>query len=271
VIPPTLSIDAAAGPSPPLPSWLARRKVGHLRIGSETCAHRLPSADTTQVRAEDAARRGLGVELVIPVLSDGELDGALDLVGELAASPVPVTVVVNDLGLLHRLTGRDDVALAAGRLLHRQQRDPRLTDLAAGRLGVATWPRSWLLGAAVSPSWRAWIASCGVTRLEVDLPVVGEAPFPVPDGLALTLHLPRTLVAAGRRCVDVVGEPGACTGPCQERGADLRIQTAGGGEARLWRAGRAEWAIPSSARLAQARRWLEDGQGPDRVAWGAGV
>jgi hypothetical protein len=265
----TLSLAAGQLREPPLPDDLASAPISHLRLGSSTCAQRLPGTDALREALEHAAAHGWGAELSTPTLTDDELPRALAGIETLAAGPVVASVVINDLGLLRRLSGRRDVGLVAGRLLHRQQRDPRLAGVRPEQLGSASWPVSWGLGSAASPSWLRWLLSTGIERLEMDLPPVGDLPdlraLPTP----VSLHLPWSLVATGRRCRDVELEPDRCSAPCRLGGreASLALPGPAGGEARLLQCGKAEWSRIQPARMEAARDWLAGERGPDRVIW----
>jgi hypothetical protein len=243
----------------------------HLRLGSSHCANLLPGADELGRSADDADRRGLILELVVPPVGDADLERVRGLLALLRGRPTPARVVVNDLGALK--VASDDsqyFQVVAGRLINRQMKDPRLPLVERSRLGG--WPAAWGLGSATSAAWVALMRRLGVVGAELDWPAHGldEAAWAAVE-LPLVLHLPWVLVACGRTCisrdprgpVDRTAAGEACALDCRSGALELEPE----GECRRIRRGNAELLRLPAATVGHARSWAT--AAGVRVVWNA--
>ena len=256
-----------------LPDWLRGARRTHVRVGSSICAQLLPDAAGLKRSIGFARDEGLGLEMATPVVGDDSLSKVQELLLQLAEDAPEAEIVANDWGVLRVLIRRGrSLRITAGRLLHRQMRDPRIASLTPRDLGSEKWPEAWCLGSASSPRWNELMASCGVTRIEADWTSQGLGMGP-PARLELSLHLPMSLVALGRTCIlngptgpaEGFGAQVACARTCVGA-AQVELEMRVDGRALdLVRAGRAEWVRHEPAELNRARRWLESAPRVARV------
>ena len=186
-------------------------------------------------------------------------------------------MVANDWGVVGLLQRYPELDAVAGRVLHAQLRDPRVTQVDADRLGGGL-PRTWRLGAAVSASWRQLIRESGIQRVELDWPPQGldEDAWTHLD-VALSLHLPQVLVASGRSCVhrdprgalDRLTVREACSKRCLADVVELRPPWTAVVGSRMERRGNAELYELDPTTRDHALAWVQRG-GPDRVIVGGG-
>ncbi len=277
--PPGLSLHL--GPdlerTPTVPRWVPEpRRVDRVRTGSSLCPRLLSPPDRLRHAAHAAQRSAARLELETPPLGDRDLDRLRRLLDRLDQVAPRAEVVVNDWGAL-RVVRREHPSLVPviGRVLHRQMRDPRIPAVDPARLG--RWPVTWGRGAATSPSWIALVRRWGVGRIELDWPLHGldRAAWRDP-GVALSLHLPLALVAAGRSCllrdprgaVDRADGGDRCDRSCTHTAVHLEAPwttSAAGAPAEVLRLGNAELVrLPAETREA-ALAWAADPAGPDRV------
>lgn len=247
-----------------LPGWLRGARRTHLRIGSSLCSRLMPGAAALDRAVRLARDEGLALELATPVVGDAALEELTGTLIQLAEEAPDAEVAVNDWGVLRVLIRRGrSLRIVAGRLLHRQMRDPRLAALEPRDLGHDRWPPAWRWGSSSSPAWRELAAACGVTRFEIDWTCPGPTTTP-PEGLDVSLHLPLTLVGLGRTCVDHgpagpvdgYGGDGPCSRACEGSPRELMEMDVGGGSVELLREGRAELHRQPPGELERASRWL---------------
>lgn len=268
---PTLSVrtlDAALQ----LPAWIARSPRTHLRTGSSICSHLLPTTGDLAGHVERATEAGLQVELATPPVRD--LSPVSDLLTLLADQAPRAEVVANDWGVL-RLLLREHPSLrpVAGRLLVHAMADPRLASLSPRRFGTQDWPRAWRQGAAASPAWCSLMDEFDVQRIEVDWGPCGTDRAAWGDtGMALTLHLPLALVAAGRFCAHTAPRgpvdrtTGSCLRPCLDSTPEVHVRGDHGEVVPVLSLGTAEAVRVVGQQLRRVERWLSSPRGPDRIA-----
>ena len=255
-----------------LPRWLRTAHRSHLRLGSAVCARLLPDEARLGRELRWAREEGLGVELETPVVGDTSLLRLRELLIRLAEEAPDAEVCVNDWGVLRVLIRRGrSLRVTAGRLMHRQMRDPRVETLQPRDLGSDRWPGAWRWGSSSSPAWRELAAACGVGRVEVDWTFQGLESTG-PRGFDVSLHLPFALVATGRTClacgpagpVDGYGADLACARECSIASEKLILEP-GPPAVEVVRAGRAELLRHHGEQLERARGWLDSGQRGLRV------
>jgi len=260
-----------------LPPWLRAAPRSHLRLGSGVCARLLPDEATLGRELRWAREEGLGVELETPVVSDASLARLRELLIRLSEEAPDAHICVNDLGVMRVLIRRGrSLRVTAGRLLHRQMRDPRLAGLRPRDLGGERWPAAWRWGSSSSPAWRDLATACGVARIELDWTYQGLDGTP-PRGFDVSLHLPFSLAATGRTCLscgpagplDGYGVGRACARECRDDGTGVLLD-AGHQDVEMVRAGRAELVHHRSEQLDRARSWLESGPRGLRVVVSGG-
>jgi len=192
----------------PLPDGYDR-----LYCGIEFCERLLPRPARVLELAAAAQASGLAFTLVTPFLTDAGLPAAEALVDALALRGLAFEVVINDWGLLHRLSGRS-LHLALGRLLCRQKRGPRILDLVL----PPTAFRHFRMAGADAPHQRALLDALGVGRIELDNLLQGIAR--PPGALPASLYYPFCYVTTTRLCRSLYGEKRSTgyrsIGPCGE-------------------------------------------------------
>ncbi len=247
-----------------LPGWLRAAPRSHLRIGSSLCPWRMPDGAALRRAIQLARDEGLGLELATPVVEDGPLEALSQRLIQLAEEAPDAEVAVNDWGVLRVLIRRGrSLRIVAGRLLHRQMRDPRLVSLEPQDLGHDRWPPAWRWGSSSSPAWRELAAACGISRFEIDWAHPGPGTTP-PAGLDVSLHLPLTLVGLGRTCldhgpagpVDGYGGDDPCSRACVRSPREVVQMGSGTATLELRREGRAELVRQPPEALQRTHQWL---------------
>ena len=247
-----------------LPDWLRSAPRSHLRIGSSLCDRRMPDGAALRRAIQLARDEGLGLEVATPVVGDVALEALTQRLIQLAEEAPDAEVAVNDWGVLRVLIRRGrSLCIVAGRLLHRQMRDPRLATLEPQDLGHDRWPPAWRWGSSSSPAWRELAAACGITRFEIDWTHPGPGTTP-PAGLDVSVHLPLTLVGLGRTCLDHgpagpldgYGGDEPCSQACVRSPRGVVEMGSGARSLELLREGRAELVRQAPEALLRAHQWL---------------
>lgn len=148
-----------------LEGWTA--KFTRLYFGNEFCQHLIPTPGQVEKALEFARSKRGDFTLVTPYVTDAGLD-KLRILFDLLAREAPDTeIVVNDWGVLRVLHREYQFsALAFGRLLTKQKRDPRLGSLMhAFPRGVLANFRNCHLSV---PEVRRFLVELGIKRLEFD-------------------------------------------------------------------------------------------------------
>lgn len=178
-------------------------------IGDEFCANRLPSAEAAGEFVRMAAGAGVGLTLLTPVLTDGQIEGLAPVLECLASASVPAEITVNDWGLLFFLKERHpSLPVGFGRLLNKGFKDPRLGPPEEVR-GAAGADRAFLEHATFDqPRFREKTAALGISRFERDLmPYDGRTAFDV-GPQAISVYFPFGYVTTGRVCWPSTFAPG---------------------------------------------------------------
>jgi hypothetical protein len=198
---------------------LAALPPTHLYLGSEFCEHLLPSTETLRAALDLAAGAGLNFALLTPIAAPATIHQLCEL---LPLLPPAAEVVINDWGVGHLLRERfPALRPAAGRILCRMTRDPRLPGAAWARHCVHGLHSGRLLSA---------LRRIGIRRLELDVPPFATAQSFAHLPLPAAVHLPLAVVAKGRMCrlgsVSLAGPerfaPGRpCRKECLQLAADM--------------------------------------------------
>ena len=204
-----LSITDAGEARDPLPS------VRRLYFGHEFCEKLLPDARDLARVADFCQAKGLRLTLVTPPVTQPGLARVGELLDWLEAHQAADEVVINDYGVLHLLRRRHPrLEPVLGRLMSKQQRDPRIMRLLAGAgaprpvdgrlvLDVALPDEAAALYRATPLSavrTQRLLRALGVRRVELDNPLHGFDYEGGDDGAAASLYVPFGVVATSRRC-----------------------------------------------------------------------
>lgn len=246
-----------------------------LYFGHEFCEKLLPDArDMTRV-ADFCRANDLWLTLVTPPVTQSGLARVEGLFAWLEAHDAADEVVINDYGVLHLLRRRHPrLDPVLGRLMSKQQRDPRIMRLLAGdaapRLVGGRLVLDMPLPDEAAALYRATTLSAvraqrvlralGVRRVELDNPLHGFDYEGGDDGAAASLYVPFGVVATSRRCTADprrVARPftdrlTACERDCRRTAFELRAEHMA---APLYRRGNTLFfrneAVPDDAVLAR--------------------
>lgn len=180
---------------------LIPKEVQRIYVGDEFCVHRLPDLVELEAAAGEAAGKGWDLTLLTPPVTDDGLEKCSRLFRFLEGESVVTEVVVNDWGLLCLLReNHPSLAAAAGRLLNKGLKDPRLVDPdAAADLSEDT--KDLLDGCTFdTPRFRDKLREWDVRRLERDLLPYGEPRVQSPEGIITSVYFPFGYVSTGRVC-----------------------------------------------------------------------
>lgn len=195
-----------------------------LYFGNEFCERLLPASESLAGALDEADDRGWDFTLVTSFATDAGLDRMKPLFEALHARAPLSEVVVNDWGVLsflQREFGDECFPLAAGRLLTKQARDPRLGKLAE-RVPAGAM-QHLRMSNVDGPLLTKFLRSRGVVRAEFDNPLHGfERTAP---GLPGSLYHPYMYLTTTRLCYasarkgSVRGRrtPGLCGLECRDR------------------------------------------------------
>lgn len=181
----------------PLPS------LSRIYIGDEFCSHRLPLQSELYALYQFAQKEGLSVTLLIPVLTDAELERHSPVFDCLNDIDPRAEVVCNDWGSLCLLKELyPHFRLAAGRTLNKGFKDPRL--LEPGHIASFSDETRALLRESTSDqaAFQEKLLHMGVSRLEKDLLPYGEhwSNGSEPK-LNVSTYFPYGYITTGRVCL----------------------------------------------------------------------
>ena len=200
-------------------------EVRRIYVGDEFCVHRLPDLATLEDFSGKASTRGWDITLLTPPVTDDGLEKCALLFRFLEKEVPGSEVVANDWGLVRLMNERHpSLPVAAGRLLNKGFKDPRLSD--ADRVARISENAEELLKGSTfdCPEFREKARRCNIRRLERDLLPFGELRMMAPKGLGTSVDLPFGYVSTGRVCwIASFNNPGrrkfcpleACQGQCE--------------------------------------------------------
>jgi len=207
--------------------------VNRIYIGDEFCSHRLPSLSELKALYQFAEKRGLGVTLLTPVLTDEGLSKHASLFDYLSERDPAAEVVVSDWGSLFFIKERySHFQVAAGRLLNKGFKDPRLAD-PEKTASFSSEARALLYESTFDQrAFQEKLARLGIARIEKDL--LPHGAFPGKDSsppLKVSVYFPFGYITTGRVCwmasaLQAVEEkftpPRFCSRPCNDSTVELK-------------------------------------------------
>jgi len=219
-------LDLYADLEPETQDWLRSipKRVERIYVGDEFCVHRMPEPDVLKIITRSAASKGWPVTLLTPPVTDDGLEKCSRLFRFLAHEAPDAEVVVNDWGLLCLLKDEyPSLPTAAGRLLNKGFKDPRLAD--PERAAESSGDAHELLSDCSfdTPGFQEKLREMDVGRFEKDLLPYGETDTKSTDGFGTSVYFPFGYVSTGRVCrvasfkasADRKFTPlAACHGPC---------------------------------------------------------
>ena len=180
---------------------ITKLPLTHIYVGDEFCFHRIPGTQDLSEVIRHAAESDLNVSLLLPVMTDAQLDLLNSRIETLCNLNSRAEVVVNDLGTLLYLKNHYPLLrFALGRLLNKGFKDPRLK-LAPENDSGEEKPRELLnSGTFDQERFRKKMMKLGIDHLERDL-------FPYQDSLRLKpsepiacYYFPYGFITSGRVC-----------------------------------------------------------------------
>lgn len=199
-------------------------RVGRVYVGDEFCVHRLPDPADLEAVSEKASDKGWNITLLTPPVTDEGLDKCSRLFPLLEREAPGSEVVANDWGVLCLLEeDYPSVPAAAGRLLNKGFKDPRLVD--PGDAAEISEDAQELLERCTfdTPGFQKKLREMDARRFERDLLPYGEPDTKSTDGLGTSVYFPFGYVSTGRVCwvasfeapaATKFGPLAACHGPC---------------------------------------------------------
>ena len=184
-----------------------------MAYGAEFCTQRLPPLTDAVAVARACAAAGRGFSLVTPVVREGTLASLMEYLAGFAGQVPDAECVCNDWGLLQwAASERLSLGLAAGRLLGRQRRGPRVLQMVAEAAPDEVWA---LRGSAWNdPVNVELLLELGVARVELDFLLQGTARPNLPQGIDLAICAPWIPVTVTPAC-DYSEDPLHCARECQ--------------------------------------------------------
>lgn len=199
--------------------------VERVYVGDEFCVHRLPDVAALENLSGIASTKGWDITLLTPPVTDDGLKKCALLFRFLEKAVPGSEVVANDWGLVRLLNERHpSLPVAAGRLLNKGFKDPRLSD--ADRVAQISEDAEELLKYSTfdCPEFREKARRCNIRRLERDLLPFGELRMMATKGLGTSVYFPFGYVSTGRVCwIASFNNPGrrkfcpleVCQGQCE--------------------------------------------------------
>ncbi|MEW6439383.1 MAG: hypothetical protein AB1640_00460 [bacterium] len=177
------------------------RRTRRVYVGDEFCLNRLPSLRELNRFLEEAKAGKWKLTILTPPLTDEGLDTCAPLFERLERGDPATEVVVNDWGLLVYLKTRyPDFRLAAGRLLNKGFKDPRLPE--PNKFSQLSREAEDLLKGCTfdSADFQEKMLQMQVERLERDLFPYGEPRVKGLESFGVSVYLPFGYVTSGRVC-----------------------------------------------------------------------
>jgi hypothetical protein len=180
---------------------VAVHSIDRIYVGDEFCPHRMPGPAELDAFLDFAREHHRQITLLTPPLTDSGIEELSLLLNRLHDSFPEAEVVANDWGVLVFLKEEyPEFRLAAGRLLDKGFKDPRLSD--AGVLSSRSEEMKAVLNSSSfdNPAFRDKLIEWGIGRIERDMfPYRDSPPAPSPQ-LETSIYFPFGYVTAGRVC-----------------------------------------------------------------------
>ena len=171
-----------------------------LYFGIEFCQNLLPSLNTVKEIEQVVKARGLDFSFVTPYVTDKGLKNVRHILDEISNTLPQSEIVVNDWGVLRVVKNSyPNLKPVLGRLLIKIKRGPRLVNFMDSLPPLA---REYFLNTNLSVShYREFLKSCGIERIDLDVPLQGLAFDKLPDDFSYSVYLPFTYVTTTRFCL----------------------------------------------------------------------
>lgn len=177
------------------------RSFTRVYIGDEFCPHRMPRPAELEALLDYARETGKGVTLLTPPLTDSGIDKCARLLDRLHERFPSAEVVANDWGVLLFLCEKyPEFSLAAGRLLDKGFKDPRVPDPDTFSSHSEEMAAVLNTSSYDSPIIREKLIELGVVRVERDMFPYRESPPEPAPGLGTSIYFPFGYVTTGRVC-----------------------------------------------------------------------
>jgi len=205
--------------------------VNRIYLGDEFCPHRFSNLNFMREISRFANENRLELTILTPVLTDREMERYIPLFDYLNEFHPNMEVVGNDIGVILFLKENfPRFRLAAGRLLNKAFKDPRLTD--ATGLSSHSREAETLLDECTfdNEEFHEIMAKLEVERLERDLLPYGKSDIEMISGMKTSVYLPFGSITSGRICwISTFNQPegswfmpqDVCARPCDELTFDL--------------------------------------------------
>lgn len=176
-----------------LRNW--KKEFTRIHFGQEFCDRLLPSKSEFLKAKKFCHSKKIAFSFTTPFLTDLGLKKALSLAKLLSQED---ELVVNDYGLLNAAQHLN-VHLAAGRLLNRQYRDPRIASF-KGKVPKPFY-QHLRQSHASSRQFQKFLLQQGVERVELDNLLQGIATNLSKTKLSASLHTPFAFISTSRLCL----------------------------------------------------------------------
>ena len=184
------------------PSGLKYYQKDFTRIyfGQEFCERLLPSKDELEKLCVFSKKEGVPLTLVTPYVTDKGLLKLEKLIDLFAEKMPGSEVVFNDWGVFQFIEENHlDVRLVLGRLLNKQKRGPRITNIIDQ---VPKETREYYTGASLDVSATAeFLKKKGILRVEFDNLLQGLNMTGLDPEIKRSLYLPYLFISTTRFCL----------------------------------------------------------------------
>ena len=206
--------------------------VTRLYVGDEFCPHRLPILKKLKEFSRFALEKQLSLTMLTPPMSDREIARHSNLFEYLNDNHDNKEVVANDIGVILYLKKKFPLLrLAAGRLLNKAFKDPRLMD--AEGLSAHSKEAEILLNECTfdNEALQKMMTGLNVRRLEQDLLPYGDSTIQTISGICTSLYFPFGAITSGRICwISTFDQPekfwfmpiDKCSRPCESLRLNLK-------------------------------------------------
>ena len=177
------------------------RSFDRIYIGDEFCPHRVPRPAEFVALLNFARDSNKHVTLLTPPLTDSGIEALSPALNRLRDSFPEAEVVANDWGVLVFLKEEyPEFRLAAGRLLDKGFKDPRLSD--AGALSSQSQEMEAVLNKSAfdGPALQKKLVELRVERIERDMFPYRDSPPTSVAQLETSLYFPYGYITTGRAC-----------------------------------------------------------------------
>jgi hypothetical protein len=200
------------------------RSFDRIYIGDEFCPHRLPRLAELEALFNFARDSRKQITLLTPLLTDYGVEGLSSLLDRLHERFLEAEVVANDWGVILFLKEEyPEFRLAAGRLLDKGFKDPRLSNPRALASQSQEMEAVLKKSSFDSPALQRKLVELDVERIERDMFPYSGSPPASAARLKTSIYFPYGYITTGRVCwMSTFGEsseskfvpPSDCSRPC---------------------------------------------------------